>query len=46
MPMNPAEAMKKTPTMVLPAEMSGVSKLNLNPCAECKLLEYACTCDH
>lgn len=21
-------------------------KLNLNPCAECKLQEYACTCDH
>ncbi|MEQ2008891.1 MAG: hypothetical protein ABMA26_19085 [Limisphaerales bacterium] len=21
-------------------------KLNLNPCGECKLLEYACTCDH
>lgn len=21
-------------------------KLNMNPCAECKLLEYACTCDH
>lgn len=29
-PMNPAEAVKKTPTMVLPAEMSGVSKPNFH----------------
>ena len=28
--MNPAEAMKKTPTMVLPAEMSGFSKPNFH----------------